>query len=49
MLKCGSGLKKISYYLKSVTLYTMPVSFGEELQPYFRRQHELIILDDCLL
>ena len=27
----------------------MPVSFGEELQPYFRRQHELIILDDCLL
>ena len=26
-----------------------PVSFGEELQPYFRRQHELIILDDCLL
>ena len=26
-----------------------PMSVGEELQPYFRRRHELSILDDCLL
>ena len=26
-----------------------PMSVGEELQPYFRRRHELSILDDCIL